>query len=212
MSKDNIWDGLHEKYKQTDWIEKPNIFAEEVFGYLPESGRLLDIGCGQGQDSRFFVSKGFQVTGIDISETALEEARNKQGSTDLEFKQVDVSQGLPFGNEEFEIVYAHLSLHYFDSVTTNKIFAEITRVLRPGGIFAFFTNSVTDPEYGQGETIEDDFLFVDGKGKRYFSVDSARKFASKYFDEILCDSKGETYKDSEKGIHNLIRYIGRKDG
>lgn len=209
MNQD-VWDELHKKYAADDWINKPNIFAGQALEHFPKKGRLLDIGAGQGQDSRFFADHGYKVTAIDISSEALSEAEAKSGKSKIKFVKADISERFNYPVASFDIVYAHLSIHYFDTDTTNKILKDIDRVLKPGGIFAFFANSTADPECGQGKRLEENFFFVDGKSKRFFSVDSARQFANKYFEETLCDNEGETYKDAAKGIHNLIRYIGKK--
>ena len=46
-------------------------------GDLPESGKLLELGCGAGDVSLLFAERGYQVTGIDISTTAIEWAKEK---------------------------------------------------------------------------------------------------------------------------------------
>jgi ubiquinone/menaquinone biosynthesis C-methylase UbiE len=100
-------------------------------------------------------------------------------------------------------------LHYFNDQITKQIFTEIYRVLKKGGILAFFTNSINDPEYSTGEKIEDNFFVIDGVNKRYLSKTSAGVYA-KGFHEILLDEDGETYKDMAVGVHNLVRYVGKK--
>jgi 8-oxo-dGTP pyrophosphatase MutT (NUDIX family) len=106
-------------------------------------------------------------------------------------------------------VYAHLSLHYFELEKTFEIMNEINRVLKPGGVFAFLTNSTSDPEYNTGLMLEPDFFQVGKATKRYLSVESARKL-TRDFQVNLVDDLGQTYKDQAKGIHNLIRFIGKK--
>lgn len=202
----DYWQKKLEKYGKTDWASKPNIFAEQALDYLPSTGTLLDLGAGTGQDSNFFLSHGFEVTSFDLTTEALKVS----GDPKLEIIVGSLANPLPFEQESFDVVYAHLSLHYFDAVTTDKVFAEIARVLKPNGVLAFFTNSTSDPDYGEGEKLEDDFYLFDGIQKRYFTVGAAQGFANKYFEEVLADNNGETYKDSEKGVHNLIRYIGKK--
>ncbi len=209
---DNIWSDLHKNYKAQDWIDKPSIFAETAIAYFPNAGKVLDLGAGQGQDSRFFAGHGYDVVSTDIEETALEENKRKINDTiknKITIMKVDLSEELPFEKESFDVVYAHLSLHYFDYETTIRLFVEIQRVLKPGGIFAFFTNSTSDPEYNSGSKLEEDYFQVDKTAKRYFSVDTARAF-TKYLDTNLLDNHGETYKDAAKGVHNLIRFIGTK--
>lgn len=208
----DIWADLHANYKDRDWIDKPSLFAETAISYFPKAGRVLDLGAGQGQDSRFFAEHGYDVISTDIEDVALEQSRAKLPEalkSKLTIQKLDLRQALPFEDGSFEVVYAHLSLHYFDYETTVRLFGEIHRVLKQGGVLAFFTNSTTDPEYDTGTKIETDYFQIDNAAKRYFSVESARAF-TKYFDVTLLDDHGETYKDQDKGVHNLIRYIGTK--
>lgn len=206
-----VWSDLHKSYKQQDWIDKPSIFAEQAIKYFPKSGKVLELGAGQAQDGCFFASLGYEVTATDVEETALELAKQKAAnkSVAIELKKVDLREELPFESESFDVVYAHLSLHYFDKETTVRLFGEIQRVLKNGGVFAFFVNSVNDPEYKTGKELEPDYFQIDKTAKRYFSENTARKFAE-WFDVNLLDELGETYKDSSKGVHNLVRFIGTK--
>ncbi len=207
----DIWSDLHKKYQQQDWIDKPSIFAEQAIKYFPKKGKVLELGAGQAQDSCFFASHGYKVIATDIEDSALELAKQKAASksVEIDFRKVDLCEELPFESGSFDVVYAHLSLHYFDKETTLRIFDEIMRVLKSGGVFAFFVNSIQDPEYGTGKEIEPDFFQINKATKRYFSIKSARELG-RCFDIILLDDMGETYKDAAKGVHNLIRFIGAK--
>lgn len=209
------WKDIHTReYTQSTWIDKPSMFAEKALPYFPETGLVLDLGAGQGQDSRFFAERGYRVVSTDLEEAALELNKQKLSAelaANVTVQKLDLREKLPFEADAFDVVYAHLSLHYFDAVTTQCIFDEIFRVLKPGGVFAFLVNSIHDPEYNTGEVIESDYFRVDGLLKRYFSVEAAETFAHAFTAEIS-DDGGETYKDSAKGIHNLIRFIGIKPG
>lgn len=202
---DNFWTKLHNSYSQTNWIAKSSLFAETTKDYLPAEGKLLELGAGLGQDSAYFNGLGYSITATDLNTDHLKELAD--GNFTVE--QVDLRNHLPFSDKSFDIVYAHLSLHYFEKRITTQIFDEIYRVLKPEGIFAFFTNSTQDPEYNTGTKIEPDFFEINGISKRYLSIDAAKEFAHK-FEPLLLDNKGETYKDSAKGVHNLIRFIGKK--
>ena len=207
-----IWSDLHSTYKNQDWIDKPSIFATQAVEFFPPHGKVLELGAGLGQDSRFFAEFGYEVIATDIEPTVLEIDKRKL-SPDIkgrvEFKQMDLRHHFEFDDEEFDVVYAHLSLHYFSEMMTKQIFSEINRVLKKGGVLAFLTNSTKDPEYGTGNQIEKDFFQIEQATKRYFSIISAEKFTEGYTIKLL-DDKGETYKDAVKGVHNLIRFIGEK--
>lgn len=206
----NAWSNLHDNYKTRDWIDKPSLFAETAITYFPAHGRILDLGAGQGQDSRYFAEHGYDVVSTDLEDTALEQSAAKlpaELKAKVAIQKVDLRDELPFDTDSFDGVYAHLSLHYFDEATTRQIISEIQRVLKPGGVFAFFVNSVNDPEYGTGQQLEPDFFQIDQMTKRYFSLEATRDF-TKHLDVVLLDDHGETYKDRDKGVHNLIRFIG----
>jgi SAM-dependent methyltransferase len=212
---DTIWKELHSNYKEQNWIEKPSIFAEMAIQYFPKEGKVLELGAGLGQDSFFFAKQGYDVISGDIEISSLTQNLSRQ-SEDLKekitIKQLNLKHHLPFEDQSVDIVYAHLSLHYFDEETTWRIFNEIKRVLKPNGLLAFLVNSINDPEYHIGKLLEEDFFVVDRATKRYFSIESTKKFTQN-FQVSLLDSLGQTYKDRAKGVSNLIRFIGinRKD-
>jgi SAM-dependent methyltransferase len=209
---DKVWTNLHGRYQQQDWADKPSLFAETAVEYFPATGKVLELGAGLGQDSRFFAGRGYDVVCSDLEQATLEQTRAKLPSSlsrKIMFQKADLRDELPFEDASFDVVYAHLSLHYFDYETTVRLFGEIQRILKPGGVLAFFTNSVHDPEYDTGTKLEDDFFQIGDFAKRYFSVDSARAF-TRYFDINLLDDHGETYKDRAIGVHSLVRFIGTK--
>jgi SAM-dependent methyltransferase len=208
----NVWSDLHANYASRDWIDKPSIFAETAISYFPAAGKILDLGAGQGQDSRFFAEHGYEVVSTDLEASALAQSAAKLADglkSKVTIQKVDLRAALSFSAGSFDVVYAHLSLHYFDHETTLRLFGEIQRVLKAGGVFAFLVNSIHDPEYNTGEQLEADYFKVDETAKRYFSITATKAF-TQYFDASLVDNNGETYKDNDKGVRNLIRFIGTK--
>lgn len=111
---------------------------------LAADSRVLELGCGPGSLWRPNLGRipaGWQITLTDFSPGMLEEARvNLAGARPFAFQQAD-AQALPFGDGVFDAVIAnHMLYHVPDRP---KAFAEVRRVLAPGGRFYAATNGET---------------------------------------------------------------------
>ncbi len=136
---------------------------------------VLEIGCGQGALACALAYRRLKVTALDISETALESARANAGTLPITFLKADVARPLPFEAAQFGCVVAVLSLHYFSRSVTQDIFAEIRRVLAPGGLVCVYLNSEAEGQRraAQGQvqrTLEPGVVLEqDGVTRRYFT-------------------------------------------
>ena len=95
--------------------------------------------------------------------------------------QVDVGHGLPFDDGSFKFIVANLSLHYFDWLTTERVFQDVRRSLTPGGLLLVQLNSTKDVNHSAvcHEKIKPGFYLVNGKRKRFFDQDSIDKLFEK---------------------------------
>lgn len=208
------WDLIHTHYTKQDWSKIPSIFATQVILYFQKSGKILEIWAGVWQDSRYFCDSGFDVVSTDFSDkvTHINEATSREQILSWKYKTevLDISEWTKYIDTEFDIVYVHLSLHYFSEVQMQKIFIEIQRILKKWWIFAILLNTKNDPEYGTGKKIEDDYFEITSIKKRYFDINNAIKYFWKWFELLISDDRWETYKDREKWIHDLIRLVWKK--
>lgn len=100
--------------------------------------RVLDVGCGLGNDTSRFARGGAIVTGIDISPHAIELATKNFAQRGLggTFLVMDGEQ-LDFPDESFDLVYCHTVLHFTPDPA--QMVREIQRVLRPDGLAILMT-------------------------------------------------------------------------
>jgi ubiquinone/menaquinone biosynthesis C-methylase UbiE len=104
-------------------------------------GILADIGCGPGYLANLLAARfsELRVIGVDASTEMVHAGRvNAAGrglSGRVDFREGDVAE-LPFEDGELDIVVSTLSLHHWSD--TRKAFAEINRVLKPGGWVMLF--------------------------------------------------------------------------
>jgi SAM-dependent methyltransferase len=110
---------------------QPNL--RDLFAELAGSnGRLLEVGCGIGVDSIQLAKCGFDVTAVDLTESALEVAKQFAGRRDVNINfQLGNAEGLDFPDASFDAVYSFGVLHHTPDI--DKAVAEVRRVLRPGG-------------------------------------------------------------------------------
>jgi len=94
--------------------------------------KLLEVGCGAGMDLVRFARGGANVTGIDLSKTAIDLACRNFGQSEQNADlRVMNGECMQFADNSFDVVYAHGVLQY--TADTGKMMAEIHRVLKPGG-------------------------------------------------------------------------------
>lgn len=132
-----------------------------------ENNLLLELGCGEGLDSRVLSDHGFNVIPLDINFESLAECSEIEGCFPV---QADVSARLPFPDSSFGIVLASLCLHYFDWATTLQIIADVRRVLTSTGMLLLRVNSIEDVNFGAGKGIEleQDYYLNGTRTKRFF--------------------------------------------
>lgn len=107
--------------------------APFFFGILPApSGATLEVGCGEGRIVRALRAGGYDVQGVDVSETLVQAAirADPRGR----YTVADAAQ-LPFDDDAFHLVVAFMSLQDIDDF--QGAIAEVARILRPDGHFCF---------------------------------------------------------------------------
>lgn len=120
-------DQLHERYRLEPFIARFADFASA------RAKRVLEIGVGLGADHQRFAEAGSDLTGIDLTHRAVAHVKRRLALFDLESRlAVADAENLPFGEEEFDVVYSWGVIHH--SPDTPRAIREIHRVLRAGGV------------------------------------------------------------------------------
>jgi len=102
--------------------------------------RLLELGCGAGDQSLYLAARGFDCVGVDIAPTAVAWAQEKAASEGLAAKfHVGDVLALPFPDASFDHVLDGSCWHCIIGEDRGRFLAEAARVLRPGGTFTTIT-------------------------------------------------------------------------
>ena len=104
----------------------------------PQGLRVLDVGCGGGLLSEEFAALGCTVTGVDQSVPTLTAARSHAERSGLSIRYLEgCAESLPFDAEAFDVVCCCDVLEHVDD--PDVVVREISRVIKPGGVFLFDT-------------------------------------------------------------------------
>jgi SAM-dependent methyltransferase len=147
------WDKIYVEGKLPWDSGKPDVHLLEVIDEIGHNfGKALEIGCGTGTNLIWLAEKGFEVTGMDISPTAVAKARKKVSAADINIHlfsgdfMVDQVPGAPF-----DFVYDRGCLHVFEGVKELSRFASrVGELLVPEGIWHSLAGSTDGPPRDTG--------------------------------------------------------------
>ena len=147
-----------------DWAEKYDADLEEweyqapaeaarlLKTYVPETGKILDAGCGTGLTGSALKNAGYiDITGIDISAKSLPIAE-KTGAYSRVSQQDLQKQPFPFEPGEFDAINCVGVLTYIED--PKSLFEEFCRIVRPGGHIVFTHREDLIEPYGYPETLK----------------------------------------------------------
>lgn len=121
------------------WRYNLNLIRELTRGVSLDGVRVLDVGCGRGGTCSYLVRyhAPADVVGVDLIQGQVEFCRSTHQAPNLRFQQAD-AQHLPFDDGSFDVVTNIESSHCYPD--RDAFYAEVRRVLRPGGSFCYTDN------------------------------------------------------------------------
>lgn len=172
-----------QQHWERNFAQKPDMFgldasepAVKAAEQFEREGKreILELGSGQGRDTLFFASRGFQVTAADYARAAVERIVSKAQRAGLgkliRAVRQDVRERLQFPDESFDACYSHM-LFCMALTTTEleRLAREVWRVLKPGGLNVYTVRHTGDAHYGTGIHRGEDMWEVGGFIVHFFN-------------------------------------------
>jgi SAM-dependent methyltransferase len=134
-----------------------------------ELHKVLIPGFGYGRNARIFTDNGCDVTGIEISETAIDLAKKHFGD------KVTIHHGsvsaMPFDHEVYDGIFCYALIHLLNATDRIKLIHDCYAQLKPNGYMVFVALSKADARFGEGTEISKD-TFETRHGVTLFFYDS----------------------------------------
>lgn len=142
----------------------------------PDGKDVLEYGCGRGSAAFDLAAAGARVTGIDISDVAIDLATTRaaeRGIADrVRFRVMDAER-LEFEDASFDLVCGSAILHHLD---LDRAYSEVARVLRPGGLGFFIEALGHNPLINLYRRLTPDLRTVDEHPLRLAELELARSY------------------------------------
>lgn len=176
-------------------------FVLRAFSNIPlkkrKNLRVLDLGCGAGNNSKFLAENGFSVYGVDVSATAIKvcKKRFKEWKLEGKFIKCEFSK-LPFKNNFFDLIIDRESLYANHLSVIKKAVKEIYRVLKNDGKLLSCMYGVFHPEIKFGKEVSKNTFRNFPKESIFYQAGIVHVVDSKEIIEVFSQFK----------IENIIRH------
>jgi len=173
-------------------------FLRWVLDALPHGSMVpvwVELGAGYGRDLTKPREVGYRARGVDVSRVGTQLAR-RAGFHVARAHALDFLLGLEA--DSVGVVFSNILLNMeFTEADHRRLFAQVARVLAPGGFHAYSVRAVSDPWYGRGTPVGPDMfdLAPDGPVLHFFSRAYARRLRSGRFRPFRLEERAEDHGD-----------------
>jgi SAM-dependent methyltransferase len=169
----------------TEFWEKAFNDKQEMWGFEPAESaviakdyfvqhnisNVLIPGIGYGRNARLFLDQGIQVTGIEISQTAIDLAQKHLGN-DLTIFKGSVTD-MPFDDSLYDGIFCYGLIHLLDRSEREKLIQDCYDQLAENGFMIFTTITKNAETYGKGTVVgKDRFEMFGGVNMFFYDVDT----------------------------------------
>lgn len=180
------WKKVYEMYpiKELPWeLGRPReVLVELIESGKVKKGKALDICCGASTNTVYMASKGFEVSGIDISPRAIEIAKEKAKAAKVKIRFiVGNALHLPFEDEEFDFIFDMGCFHHMLPDDRELFIKGVYRTLKAGGKYLLTCFSYKNGYSWNNFTKEDIIRYFSD----YFKIEDIKHYASVEGDGVV---------------------------
>jgi ubiquinone/menaquinone biosynthesis C-methylase UbiE len=166
------------KFREIDtmWGYEPADSAIQTSDFFVDKGiqNILIPGVGYGRNAKIFIDKGINVTGIEISESAIRLAK-ENNNLDFLIHHGSVAQ-MPFDNNRFDGVFCYALIHLLNKKERKQLIKNCFNQLQTNGFMIFIAVSKKANMYGNGRPLSNNrFELMKGLKVYFYDLETAAK-------------------------------------
>ena len=206
----NYWNKYYANRASFDL--KPSGFAvylmKEILSAEEVGKELLEIGCGNGRDSLYFLLNGVHVTGIDASEYAINELQKKISKyPNAIFICDDFVKCKAVYQRQYDYIYSRFTLHAINESQQAELFSNIVTALKPGGKLYIEARTIHDDLYGKGEQVSEHAFLYNDHYRRFVEKDEIARQISTYGLKVLHLEEARGFSKTDDSDPILMRLV-----
>ena len=208
QNQKKYWDSFYNKF----FVNEPSNFCKYIIKkkICKKKNRILEVGCGNGRDTFFFLKKNFQILSLDKSHKAI--LLNQKKINDIFFckdiSNLSKADVVFFKNKKIDIVYARFFIHTLNFENENKFFKFCNNILIPNGKILLEFRTIHDPLINKGKKISETERLTDHY-RRFIDTSTLIEKLKKKFKPVYCTQQFGLAKFKNENPH-ICRLILRK--
>ncbi len=199
----SYWNNI---YERESVMLEPSDFARSVVeDMLKRGGAVLELGCGNGRDSLFFMDMGLNVTAIDASDKAIRQLREKRCTGRWicdDFVRCEALYQITF-----ESIYSRFTLHAISERQEDELLKNIKGSLKPRGRVYIEARTINDELYGKGERVGVNAFVYNNHFRRFIDTAILKEKMERLGFTIVSASENKGYSKTNTSDPVLLRLI-----
>jgi 2-polyprenyl-3-methyl-5-hydroxy-6-metoxy-1,4-benzoquinol methylase len=127
------WQDYYSKKLKKHDVSREQMYAQIIQSHIGKKGKVIDVGCGIGFFAKELADVGLDVTGADLFDEMLDQAKKYLKDSNVNLIKADVIN-LPFQDNSFDCVSVmSLIEHFPQAEVTEDLLPSLSKIIRPGG-------------------------------------------------------------------------------
>ncbi len=194
--------------RRPEILGKPSNFAVSVSKEMEAGKHLLELGCGNGRDSLFFMEQGLYVTGVDASDEAI---RNLQAvvrdSDKAMFICDDFVKCRAVFQRQYDYIYSRFTLHAITDEQEDELLRNIKDAMTEGSKLYIEARTIHDDIYGKGQEVAQNAYIYDGHYRRFIDPSVLRKKLEDFGYTVIYFEENKGFSKTDDSDPILLRVV-----